>query len=206
MTGFHPSEQYRFFKAETRVDGYITLWDYPLLSNWSLKTVLGAHSGYSTLLPWFGESAPLPSDLQKLRIDGTFIGRGWIDLLSSSKGSTLWENWIELRTPLVPRVLALDAFLDMATVVDDQKRLLDLSGYTATNRVQTWQAGDGLLDMGLNNFAFSLGWGLRFTIPQFPFRLYFARRFVHDDVSGFRWVGGSDAPWDFVLSITTPLF
>ncbi|OHD81699.1 MAG: outer membrane protein assembly factor BamA [Spirochaetes bacterium RIFOXYC1_FULL_54_7] len=203
MVGFHPNEQYRFFKAETRLEGYLTLWDYPLFSNWSLKTVLGAHSGYSTLLPWFGESEALPSETQKLRIDGTFIGRGWSDLVYLSKGTSLWENWIELRTPLVPRVLSLDGFLDIATVVDSESGLLDLSGY-ASGDTASFQAGSGLFDVGLNNFAFSLGWGLRFTIPQFPFRLYFAKRFFHDG-SGFDWVGGSDAPWDFVLSITTPL-
>ena len=204
MIGFHPNEQYRFFKAETRVEGYLTLWDYPLFSNWSLKTVLGAHSGYSILLPWFGETEPLPSDVQKMRIDGTFIGRGWNDLIFS-RGTTLWENWIELRTPLVPRVLSLDGFLDIATVVDGQEGLLDLSGYANTTPTVNWQTGDGLFDAGLNNFAFSLGWGLRFTIPQFPFRLYFAKRFFHDG-SNFNWVGGKDAPWNFVLSITTPLY
>ncbi|MFH2113460.1 MAG: BamA/TamA family outer membrane protein, partial [Spirochaetota bacterium] len=185
--------------------GYLTLWDFPLFSNWSLKTVLGAHSGYSTLLPWFGESEPLPSDSQKLRIDGTFIGRGWSDLVSFSKGTTLWENWFELRTPIVPRVLSLDGFLDIATVVDNGLGLLDLSGYGDDVPAAGWEPGTGLLDLGLDNLAFSLGWGLRFTIPQFPFRLYFAKRFFHDD-SGFDWVGGSEAPWDFVLSITTPLY
>jgi outer membrane protein insertion porin family len=203
MIGFHPNEQYRFFKADTRLEGYLTLWDYPLFSNWSLKTVLGAHSGYSVLLPWFGESEPLPSATQKLRIDGTFIGRGWNDLIAST-GSTLWENWIELRTPLVPRVLSLDGFLDIATVVDSELGLLDLSGYANEGGAAVYQSGKGLFDVGLNNFAFSLGWGLRFTIPQFPFRLYFTKRFFHDG-SKFDWVGGSEAPWNFVLSITTPL-
>jgi outer membrane protein insertion porin family len=203
MTGFHPNEQYRFFKADTKVEGYLTLWDYPLFSNWSLKTVIGAHSGYSILMPWFGESEPLPSVTQELRIDGTFIGRGWNDLIEK-RGTTLWENWIEVRTPIVPRVLSLDGFLDIATVVDSNDGLLDLSGYADIDGAAVFQAGEGLLDVGLNNFAFSLGWGLRFTVPQFPFRLYFSKRFFHDG-SGFDWVGGSDAPWDFVLSITTPL-
>jgi outer membrane protein insertion porin family len=206
MIGFHPEEQYRFFKADTRLEGYLTLWDYPLFANWSLKTVLGAHSGYSTLLPWFGEEEPLLSTTQKMRIDGTFIGRGWNDLIGFT-GTTLWENWIELRTLLVPRVLSFDGFLDMATIVDRDLGLLDLSGYALETKMPKYKAGQELFDVGLNNFAFSFGWGLRFTIPQFPFRLYFAKRFFHDG-SKFDWVrsaDGSAEPWKFVLSITTPL-
>jgi len=55
-----------------------------------------------------------------------------------------------------------------------------------------------------NNFAFSIGFGARFMIPQFPFRFYLAKRFVYDG-SKVEWKT-REGSFDFVLSITQPLY
>ena len=136
------------------------------------------------------------SDSKLLAIDGTFIGRGW-STLSSFYGTAVWDNWVELRMPVVPNILSLDGFLS-AAVLGTEDGLLNPAGFVDGSG--TYDSGTSLADMSLGNFAFSAGYGLRFIILQFPFRLYFAKRFVFD--GGFK--PASDQ-WDFVLSVTTSL-
>jgi outer membrane protein insertion porin family len=60
---------------------------------------------------------------------------------------------------------------------------------------------------------FSLGAGIRFTIPQFPIRLYLAKRFTIED-SGVQWREGAYFNWadrpngglDFVFAIGADFF
>jgi hypothetical protein len=57
-------------------------------------------------------------------------------------------------------------------------------------------------DLGWENIAMSFGFGFRFSIQQFPFRFYFAERFVYDG-SRIQW---KTATWpDLVISVTQPL-
>lgn len=200
MTGFLPSELSRFFRSDTRLEGYLTLFDWPVFETWSLKAVLGAHSRLSVMLPWFGDSVVEASDEDSLQIDGAFVGRAWTSL-ASYYGTALWENWLELRIPVVPGVISLDGFLDAAALATPDG-LLDIAGIQAGTG--SYSDGTGLLDLAINNMAFSFGAGLRFTLQQFPFRLYFAKRFYFDDGGGYHWIGGP-SDWDFVLSITQPL-
>jgi outer membrane protein insertion porin family len=118
-------------------------------------------------------------------VDGMFIGRGWSDEYNR-KGLVLWENWAELRFPIVPNILAWDFFFDAAAVKE-----------TPTKFFQSFSIDD---------MRFSFGGGLRFSIPQFPFRFSLAKRFR--TVGGdFKWVkgaiGSNDNPAsgiDFVIS------
>jgi outer membrane protein insertion porin family len=113
-----------------------------------------------------------------------FIGRGWTGEYHK-KGFTLWENWAELRFPIVPGILAWDFFFDAAGVESVQ--------------------GEYLSSFGIDNMRFSLGGGVRFTIPQFPFRFSFAKRFKTID-GEVEWQKGAifpDVPGgglDFVIS------
>ena len=59
-------------------------------------------------------------------------------------------------------------------------------------------------NMGLDDFLFSFGAGIRFSIPQFPIRLYLAKRFKTVDGKA-QWQDG-DLPFfgasvDFVISL-----
>jgi len=184
-----------FVRSDTRLDGFVTLFDFPILESWSLKAVLGAHTKFSALLkqPW-AESIEVSAS-KKLAIDGTFVGRGW-NTLASYTGTALWDNWLELRVPVVPGVLSLDGFLS-AALVSTETGLLDLSSGSAAVA-----AGTTLADMTLGNFAYSTGIGLRFIILQFPFRIYFAKKFVFDEPDGFKF---TNEDWQFVLSVTTNL-
>lgn len=193
LTGWFDGEINHFLRSDTRAEGFVTLFNVPVTDSWSFKGVLGAHTKFSTLIkePWRSEL--IASDSKKLAIDGTFVGRGWAEL-SSIYDTTLWDNWIEYRMPLVTNVLALDGFLS-AALLGGSDGFLNINDHVAgtTSRDST---------MSLENFAYSAGFGLRFIILQFPFRIYFAKLFAFDNASGFK---SASADWKFVLSVTTNL-
>lgn len=203
LVGFLPSEQSRFLKADTRAEAYLTLADTVLFGSMPFKAVFGLHSGFSTLLPWFdGEITASAS--QRPRIDGTFNARGW-NRLWYTTGDAMWENWAEVRVPVVPGVLAFDAFLDAAALKGaDDAGLLNVRRFVESNSsgIGNFDSG-GWGNLSLENFAFSYGFGMRFAIPQFPFRMYFARTFYMGE-SGLKYANPR-GDWDFVLSITMPL-
>lgn len=192
VTGFLPFERQHYVKSETRLDGYATLFTIPLSETWKFKWVLMAHSGFQALMaePW----ADFRVTKDWVSLDGTFNVRGW-DNLYGSKGTMLWENSLELRMPVIDQMLWMDLFVD-AGAMKTRNGMVDMT--------LSPPAATGSNSLSWENFAFSTGLGFRFTIPQFPFRFYFAKRFTFD---------GSDITWkttgadfDFVLSITQPLY
>ncbi len=196
LTGWFNGELNHFIRSDSRLDAYVTLFNIPFSATYNLRGVLGAHSKFSTIVkqPWRDGIAV--SDSKMLSIDGTFVGRGW-STLASYTGTALWDNWLELRLPVVPTVLSLDGFLS-AALVAGESGILDVASIAA----ETGAYGLAPFDMKLGNFAFSAGVGLRFIIIQFPFRIYFAKQFVYDQGAGFKF---TDKDWQFVLSVTTSL-
>ena len=88
----------------------------------------------------------------------------------------MWSSYLELRMPIVPGVIALDWFGDAAVVKDTPHALFN--------------------DLSVQDFYFSTGPGLRFSIPQFPLRLLFANTFrvnENDNIERYK-------NWKFVLS------
>jgi outer membrane protein insertion porin family len=98
-----------------------------------------------------------------------FVGRGWTDQ-RLNRGLALWENWAEIRLPVVPNILALDLFFDAAAVKETPQTFFT--------------------EFKLDDMRFSFGGGLRFAIPQFPFRFIFAKRFMFTN-GVFTWIPGS---------------
>ena len=78
--------------------------------------------------------------------------------------------------PVVPGVLALDWFGDAAVIKSNVVGFFN--------------------DLSLQDFYFSTGPGLRFSIPQFPLRLLFANTFRFDENNSIKW----ENKWKFVLS------
>jgi outer membrane protein insertion porin family len=117
-------------------------------------------------------------------VDGMFIGRGWDNTRIETRGLALWENWVELRFPVVPGVFALDFFFDAAA-----------TKHTPTAFFTQFTADD---------MYYSFGFGPRFTIPQFPFRLLFAVPFTIGR-DGFKWKDPATnnlGPFNFTISFT----
>jgi len=158
--------------------------------------VAGAHSGFSALMAKPGMDLTVTDDW--LYVDGIFNARGW-NALYGLEGVGLWENWVELRMPIFEQFVWLDGFLD-AAALRTQAGLVDMS--LATPAADTSRKNFGSL--GFDNLAMSLGFGFRFSIPQFPFRFYFAKRFVLDEGSlSPNWKTTSGL--DLVISVTQAL-
>jgi outer membrane protein insertion porin family len=187
-----------YIRTDSKAENYITLWDLPVTDGWNWKMVLAKLSNLAVIFPWPENMVPdeyrdrpqpvaATSDL--LYIDGMFNARGWgrrFDL------EAVWNNAAELRMPLAENVIWLDGFLE--------------GSYFWEKREEMW-------NMEAENWLFTVGWGVRFVIPQFPIRLYLVRRFTLDD-GDIAWQTGSlfnrdgteGRGWDFVFSIGTELF
>lgn len=196
VTGFLPFERQHYIKSETRLDGFATLFTIPLGETWKFKAVLMAHSGFQALFaePW----TDFKVTKDWISLDGTFNVRGW-KTLYGSKGTMLWENSVELRLPIVDQMLWMDLFVD-AGAMKTKAGMMDMT--LSTPAADSSQPS--FSDLSWKNFAFSTGLGFRFTVPQFPFRFYFVKRFTFDG-SAFDWKT-TGLNFDFVLSITQPLY
>jgi outer membrane protein insertion porin family len=180
-----------YIRTDTKAEWFATLFNLPVTDNWNFKAVFGIHSGLSFIFSQPFREDPIIEEASQLAVDGMFTGRGWNEY--SRKGLALWENWAEIRFPLVPGILAWDFFLDAAGVKD-----------TPGDFFSSFGEKD---DTNAFFLRFSFGGGFRFTIPQFPFRFSIAKRFkiVNNSVE---WVGGpmfgnSNDPtsgWVFVIS------
>jgi outer membrane protein insertion porin family len=176
--GLFSYEREHYLKSDTKAEFFLTLFNLPITDNYSFKAVFGAHSGLSFILPQIGYSRPQVEDANKLVIDGMFNARGWTDE-RLNRGLALWENWAEIRMPIVPGILALDWFFDAAVVKETPEAFFK--------------------DMSMADMRFSFGGGLRFAIPQFPFRFIFAKRFRVID-GELEWINGNMGNLDFVIS------
>ena len=146
-----------FIRTDSTLEGFLTLVDVPAFENWNFKLVLAAHSSWSFIFPqfWREDTIAITNDL--LYVDGWNIARGW-PLERDLKA--LWDNRLELRMPIAEQLLWWVFFFDGVAATPE---IADLKG------------------MSLDDFRFSVGGGLRFTIPQFPIRLYLAKRFRFSD-------------------------
>ncbi|MCL2763082.1 MAG: outer membrane protein assembly factor BamA [Treponema sp.] len=173
-------EREYYLRNDNRAEYYITLFNIPVTEKWNFKGVLAFHTGLSFIFKQPGRDAdshiPAIEQANMLAIDGMFIGRGWGSEFRN-KGLLMWENWAELRFPLVPGLLAWDFFFDAAGVETE------LGYYFGTNR-------QGKSNFTIDNMRFSYGGGLRFTLPQFPFRFSIAKRFKTVD-GQFQWEPGA---------------
>ena len=154
--GILPMELEHYIRTDTKAEYFHTLLNIPITENYRLRFILGLHTGLSFIFPQPGWSSPQIENVNRLAIDGMFVGRGWNGEYHV-KGLALWENWIELRIPFVPGILAYDFFFDAAAVKPTPSSLFN--------------------DFSIEDMRFSLGGQFRFTIPQFPIRLGLAKRF-----------------------------
>ncbi len=172
--------QRHFVRTDSTAEAYFTLWDVPV-GEWNWRMVLALQSRLSFILPNFylregNDSYFATSDSDLLRIDGMFNARGWP---FESNGSSLWNNWIELRMPLSEQIIWWDTFFEAATL-----RTFDADA-------ADWDDRQRLTDLTAQDWLFTVGTGIRFVIPQFPIRLYLARRFEIDEDGDVEWQTGN---------------
>lgn len=159
-----------YLRSDTKLEGYVKLFDIPVTETWSFKMVLAGYTGVSMIFP-----VTTVSDSDKLYIDGMLNGRGWNDIYKKTKGMFLFSNKLELRMPIVPGIIGIDGFWDAIAV---KPTVSDVS------------------NLSLNDFYFSYGPAIRFLVPQFPLHLMFAWRYrIIDGQHQF-----DKNPFQFVLS------
>jgi outer membrane protein insertion porin family len=180
-------------RSDTTLEGFLTLLNIPVSEIWSFMTVLAAHSSFSILLPQFayfltpGASAsawgwtnPITDPTDLLYIDGMMVGRGW----GQAYGQVLWDNKLELRIPIAKEYIWGVSFFDA---------------------VGLWQTPSELSGFNIEQFYFSFGLGLRFTIPQFPIRIYIGKKFQVQN-GQVVWTAGSigdpNSFWNFDVIIS----
>jgi len=176
---FPKIESEYFFRAETKGELYFTLLDYPVAENWHLKFVLAFYSGFSFQLPTASKKI---SRLNKLTVDGMFNGRGWYSAGVNGQGDVMQANWVEFRMPLAQGIISFDFFFEAIATKQDIRSLKTLK---------------------INDYFFSFGPGIRFTLPQFPLRLMFANTFRSNNGKPY-WSNGKGPDWKFVLSFNIP--
>ncbi len=172
MNGFYLSQSFnytggilfgdrQFIRSDTALEGFVTLAHAALSEAWNFDLILAVHTGLSLILRQYRVGAApgwtsVTDFTDLLYIDGMTVGRGWRELY----GKALWDNKVELRVPLVKDALTAVAFFDAAGL---------------------WPSVGGpapsLQAMSLEDLYYSFGAGLRFTIPQFPIRLYLGKGF-----------------------------
>lgn len=181
-TGLIPKVESEYFlKSNTHGEFYYTLVDKPVSDIWNFKLVLAMTSDLGFLFPAY--NSPL-SDVNKYKIDGMFNGRGWSaaaikDQSYGVSGKASWSNTMEIRWPIAQGILAGDFFFDTIAIKDEPKELF-------TN-------------LSADDFYYSFGPGLRFSLPQFPLRLMWAWSFKYEN-GQFEWNSQNKNRGTFVLS------
>ncbi|MDR0383497.1 MAG: outer membrane protein assembly factor BamA [Spirochaetaceae bacterium] len=164
-----------YSRNETKAEYFLTLWNWQASEKWAFKGVLGLHTGLSFIFPLAPYDQPIIEDVNKLSIDGMFIGRGWTGE-RLNRGFALWENWAEIRIPIFPGILAFDMFFDAAA-----RRPTPVDMFRDMTAEEHTFADD---------MRYSFGGGLRFALPQFPFRFLFLKRFSTPN-GKFQWQRGA---------------
>ncbi|MCQ2981478.1 MAG: outer membrane protein assembly factor BamA [Treponemataceae bacterium] len=157
FTGLLPNESDYFLRSDTKIEGYLPICNIPIGDSFDFKLTLAGFSSLTNLTPFFGDEI---SHSSTLFIDGMFNGRGW-STLAGTRGHTMWSNSVELRSPIVAGMVAADFYFDAVVLKDDMQALLN--------------------NTSLEDFYFSYGPGIRFSIQQFPLRLLFANTFQIKD-------------------------
>ena len=168
-----------FLSSESKLEGYLTLFDFPFNDKTGFKGIFAFYTGLTMLFPLRNS---VISDSNKPYIDGMFTGRGWAELYRSAdaKGKVLWNTQIEFRVPIVQGVVGVDFFHDAVAVKPEVNQMFT--------------------DLSVEDFYFSMGPGIRFLMQQFPLHLLFTWRYQIEN-GKVVWGGKNKyEPYMFILS------
>jgi outer membrane protein insertion porin family len=159
-----------YIKSQSKAEAFLKLIEIPVSEKYTFKTIFAAHTSFSIMLKqfYYGDSGwdwninATTGDM--LYTDTMNIARGWP---FSQDGEAMWDSWVELRMPIAENVLWGDLFFS------------GTGFWTDFNNVDI-----GSSDF-LDDFYFSFGGGIRFTIPGLPIGLYLTKRFkiINDSIA-----------------------
>jgi outer membrane protein insertion porin family len=187
LQGLFPFEKEHYIRSQTALEYWLTLGDIKFTESYDLKFVLGAHTEFTFLLPhpW------MPFAIQntnRLSINGVFNGFGWTGEYATY-GNAMWNNWIELRIPVVPNVLSLDAFFGADEVSDKAPNIF---------------GNDPKYGTMLDRMRFSFGGGISFALAQLPLRFLFTGNFKIENGKVVWGPGNMGKGANFVFTINLP--
>ena len=173
--GILKEEREHYLRNDVKAQYYFTLFNLPVSEKWNFKSVFAFHVGLSTIFDQPGRELVV-EDVNKLAVDGMFIGRGW-NSEYRNKGLLLLDSWLELRFPLVNGILAWDFFFDLAGIETEPGYYFGINSKDERN-------------FTFENMRFSYGGGFRFTLPQFPIRISLVKCFQIKD-GDIKWKPGA---------------
>lgn len=155
--------------------GFLTLFE---LSDDELNPrniVFSARTTISAVFPQFFtyehglgvRPQPIATQAEKLYIDGMTVARGYRDPTYNLE--FLIDNIADITVPIAPNVLAGELFFSA-------------TGYKPNV--------EDALSIGLSDFIFSMGGGIKLTIPGFPIGLYLTKVFEFDENNQVIWQPG----------------
>ena len=181
--GVLPSAR-NFIMTNSRGQFFHTLFSIPTFRDWNFRAILGLNTSLALIFRQFDGSFDITTD-DLLYIDGLTMARGWERVYD---GRALWDNWIELRIPIMVRFLWWDFFYSFTGI---------------------WPEMDSFKKFDKHDFLFSLGGGLRLTIPGIPIGFYFVKRYQYID-NKIYWHDGplfsKSMGLDFVIGFTPSFF
>ena len=185
-----------YIKTNTSLSGFTTVFEIQEEETAPIKGVVSVRTNVSTIFPQFyynkgtWEWGIGATQSEKLYIDGMNIARGWSTVYNLE---FLWDNMLEFSMPISEKVLWAEAYISATGFKSDL---------------------DDVTSLGINDFYFSTGVGIRLAIPGFPLGLYLTKNFTVDESGGFHWIPGeilanpddSESGLKLVLAITTSLY
>jgi len=166
-----------YTKTETTLQYWLTLFDVPVFAEWNWKMVFGLNSTMTALWPaywisdWNGDWCTVTDRL--LTINPMILARGWYNwetALGLTGGRAIWNNWAELRTPIIRQALSFDMYFDAVRITDVRQDIKSPGGV---------------------GWLFGYGAGLRLAMQGLPLRLYVGKRFMVDNNGTILWQRGS---------------
>ena len=161
-----------YVKSRTHFEGYIRLFDIPVKENvWNYKTILKTKSSFAVILPqymydkasktWRNSTEADLTTNDLLFTDGMNTMLGWdveTDLYAT------WQNYIALQMPLYEQYVWAELFFEATGIWDNLSDLIPRKKKDGRSSLE-------------DHFYYTIGAGLRLTIPGLPIGFYLARRF-----------------------------
>jgi len=181
--GILPSAR-NYISTNSKGQFFYTLFSLPVFRSWEFKTILGLNSSLSLIFKQLDGTFDITTE-DMFYIDGLTMARGWERVYD---GQALWDNWAELRIPIMERFIWWDFFYSFTGI---------------------WPDRSSFKKYDKNDFYYSLGGGIRLTIPGIPIGFYFVKRYQYID-NKIVWHNGplftNSMALDFVIGFTPSFY
>jgi len=185
-----------YIKTSTSLSGFATIFEIQRDEATPIKGVISAKTTVSTIFPQFYNNNGSwvlgigATQSEKLYIDGMNIARGRTPEYNLE---FLWDNTFEFSMPISEKIVWAEAYVSATGYKSD---LVDVN------------------NLGISDFYFGTGLGIRLAIPGFPLGLYLTKNFSVNENGLIKWEPGDilanpdddESGFKLVLAITTSIY